>query len=143
MNDQGEWLVVKKKYGGLKGKWSFPAGFVQENESLEGAVVREVKEETGILASVQGVIGVRTGVLEKGISDNMIIFLMRAYSSQIVIQENEISEACFCSPNKLEQDPDSSLLLVEFAKRKPKTLDPYYHFNPGDQFGYKSYTLFL
>ena len=45
-NTQGEWLVVKKSYSGLKGRWSLPAGFVQEGETINEAVVREVKEET-------------------------------------------------------------------------------------------------
>ena len=50
--DDGKWLVVKKTYGGLKGKWSLPAGFVQPGETADEAVVREVKEETGIETEV-------------------------------------------------------------------------------------------
>jgi|GEM_PF-3656922 len=42
-----EVLVVKKTYGGLKGKWSFPAGFVEAGETIDQAAVREVKEENG------------------------------------------------------------------------------------------------
>ena len=50
----GRWLFVKKKYSGLKGKWSLPAGFVNEGETVDEAVKREVLEETGIVAHVKG-----------------------------------------------------------------------------------------
>ena len=52
---EGQWLVVKKRYGGLKGKWSLPAGFVDEGETADEAVIREVKEETGIDCTVKGI----------------------------------------------------------------------------------------
>ncbi|WP_243290442.1 NUDIX domain-containing protein [Bacillus sp. FJAT-47783] len=144
VNERGEWLVVKKTYGGLKGKWSFPAGFVDEGETVEEAIVREVLEETGIRAQVEGVVGIRSGVLQKGISDNMIIFLLQANSTELMIEPKEIQEAEFRTPESLAQDPDSSLLLVEFAKRNvSKQLIPYDHFNPGNHFGYRQYILFL
>ncbi|WP_243387718.1 NUDIX domain-containing protein [Bacillus kexueae] len=143
-NSQGEWLVVKKNYGGLKGKWSFPAGFVDEGETVEEAVIREVKEETGIDAIVNGVIGVRSGVLKKEISDNMIIFHLQAITDTIVIEENEVNEVKFFSPQELLKDPASSLLLIEFARRKELApLHKESNLNPGDHFGYRSYTLFL
>ena len=45
-NSKGEWLVVKKKYSGLKGFWSLPAGFVQEAETVEmDALEAELSEK--------------------------------------------------------------------------------------------------
>ena len=41
-------LLIKRKYEPFKGKWAIPGGFVLESESLEEAVQRELKEETGI-----------------------------------------------------------------------------------------------
>lgn len=41
-------LLIKRKYEPFKGKWAIPGGFVLNNESLEEAVERELKEETGI-----------------------------------------------------------------------------------------------
>jgi 8-oxo-dGTP diphosphatase len=71
VNEADEWLVVKKKYGGLKGKWSLPAGFVQQGEMLDEAAVREIKEETGIDTEVIGFLGMRTGVIHDEVSDNV------------------------------------------------------------------------
>ena len=41
-------LLIKRKYEPFQGKWAIPGGFVQNSESLEEAVTRELKEETGI-----------------------------------------------------------------------------------------------
>lgn len=75
INKKGKWLVVKKKYSGLKGMWSLPAGFVNPGETVDEAAIRETKEETGIRTVSKGIIGVRSGVIQNDISDNMMIFL--------------------------------------------------------------------
>ncbi|WP_347173851.1 NUDIX hydrolase [Polaribacter uvawellassae] len=41
-------LLIKRKYDPFKGQWAIPGGFVENDESLEDAVERELFEETGI-----------------------------------------------------------------------------------------------
>ena len=41
-------LLIKRKIDPFKGQWAIPGGLVMEEESLETAVKRELKEETGI-----------------------------------------------------------------------------------------------
>ncbi len=41
-------LLIKRLYEPFKGKWAIPGGFLLAGESLEQAVERELKEETGI-----------------------------------------------------------------------------------------------
>ena len=41
-------LLIKRKIEPFKGSWAIPGGFLLENESLEDAVQRELKEETGV-----------------------------------------------------------------------------------------------
>ncbi|MCE3227036.1 MAG: hydrolase [Bacteroidetes bacterium] len=41
-------LLIKRKKDPFKGTWAIPGGFVEVDESLEHAVSRELKEETGI-----------------------------------------------------------------------------------------------
>jgi 8-oxo-dGTP diphosphatase len=41
-------LLIKRKNPPFEGMWALPGGFVNMDETLEEAVVRELKEETGI-----------------------------------------------------------------------------------------------
>jgi ADP-ribose pyrophosphatase YjhB (NUDIX family) len=141
----GQWLVVKKRYGGLKGKWSLPAGFVEMGETADEAVIREVLEETGIQCNVKGLIGLRTGVIKGEISDNLLHFLLEPVNEvEVSHQDHELFEAKFMAPEELLLDQDASIILqylirneITFSKQVINDL------NPGDQFGYTAFKLFL
>lgn len=51
-------LLVRRAHPPLQGEWSLPGGGVEVGETLEAAVVREVREETGIAVTVGPVIEV-------------------------------------------------------------------------------------
>ena len=55
--DKGAILLVKRDREPAKGLWSLPGGRVEVGESLREALVREVREETGIEVDVDGMIG--------------------------------------------------------------------------------------
>src|SRR3990170_4509263 len=44
----GKILLEKRKNEPSKGKWTIPGGLVELGESIEEAVIRETKEETGL-----------------------------------------------------------------------------------------------
>lgn len=48
LNKEKKFLVIKRKDGIHGGKWAFPGGIVEKNETNEQALKREVKEETGL-----------------------------------------------------------------------------------------------
>ncbi len=144
VTDDGRWLVVKKRYGGLKGKWSFPAGFVDANETVDEAVKREVLEETGINVKVDGLVGIRSGVIKEKISDNMLLFLCTPLHTDVVYQESELSDAAFKTLEELENDPASSLLIHYCAKLSNlSVLKETNDMDPGQIFNYSSYKLFF
>jgi 8-oxo-dGTP diphosphatase len=138
--DEGKWLVVKKKYGGLKDKWSIPAGFVEAGETVDEAAIREVYEETGIQGETVSLLGIRTGVIRGTTSDNMVVFLLKRKGGTLIPAPNEIETAAFLSPEELKRDPDTSLMLHFFMDDKSHFLHD--QINPGEVFGYTSYKIF-
>jgi 8-oxo-dGTP pyrophosphatase MutT (NUDIX family) len=142
-NEQNEWLVVKKKYGGLKDKWSLPAGFVDEGETVDQAVVREVKEETGLDIEILGVVGVRTGVIHNSISDNMVVFKCKPLSFNIKICEKELFDVQFINKDTLVKKNNISILLPVLIKEESNNvLVEKEEIDPGESFGYTSYKIF-
>ena len=47
-------LLVKRRFEPYKGKWVFPSGFIEYDEDLRGAAVRETLEETGLEVELTG-----------------------------------------------------------------------------------------
>ncbi len=45
IKDGNKVFITERGHGEFKGKWEFPGGKIEEGESAEEAVVREIKEE--------------------------------------------------------------------------------------------------
>jgi 8-oxo-dGTP diphosphatase len=56
VNDEGHVLLVKQSYGHFN--WELPGGGVEPGESAAQAVLREVREETGLSVIVERLVGV-------------------------------------------------------------------------------------
>ncbi len=54
----GKLVMVKRGMEPQIGRWAFPSGFVDRGETVEDAAVREFKEETGLDARLERLIGV-------------------------------------------------------------------------------------
>ena len=53
INDNGEILLIKSPRRG----WEYPGGMVEPGETFQEALIREIKEETGVDAEIIGFIG--------------------------------------------------------------------------------------
>lgn len=98
-------LLIKRRTVPFKGYWALPGGRVEAGESVEEAVVREVKEETGLDIEIIRKIG---EYREKGFKDGVeydytpACFLTKPIGGEIRRQESEIEQIKLV---KLEETP--------------------------------------
>ena len=91
-----------------KGRFSILAGYVDPGESLEEAVAREVREETGVsVTDVQ----YQASQPWPFPSSLMLGFRARATSEEITCDEEEIEEAYWFSREDLRQFPEKGYQL--------------------------------
>lgn len=50
VNDRGELLLGRRAVEPARGQWCLPGGFIEADESMEQAAIRELREETGLQA---------------------------------------------------------------------------------------------
>ena len=74
--------------------WSLPGGAVENDETLEQAVIREVKEETNLIIEVKEVVAVNEALFEeKGHHTIFITFKAKVIEGEIkIIDKEEIIE---------------------------------------------------
>ncbi len=96
-------LLVRQRYGPARGLFLFPGGLVEPGETLDQAVAREVAEETGVEATVRGVIGLRSRC-DGGRNDTYVMFLLEWVAGEPRPDGHEIDDARFFGLVDL-QDP--------------------------------------
>jgi 8-oxo-dGTP pyrophosphatase MutT (NUDIX family) len=88
-------LLVRRATAPFKGYWALVGGRVDTKETAEQAVIREVKEETGLDVEIIGKIG---DYHEKGIKDGIkydyypTCFVVRPIAGKIKRQESEVED---------------------------------------------------
>ena len=51
-------LLIRRRNEPFKGEYALPGGFLEYGETMEDCVIREVREETGIVSEIVGLFGV-------------------------------------------------------------------------------------
>ena len=88
-------LLIKRDTVPFKGYWALPGGRAEPGETVEQAIVREVKEETGLDVTVVRKIG---EYHEQGVQGGVeydyypACFLMKVVGGELKRQESEIQE---------------------------------------------------
>ena len=94
-------LFVRRNYEPGRGTWTLPGGFAEHTETLDEAVKRELREETGIEVEVQGVVGVRTRYTEKH-GAVLVIFRCALAAGEPTADDYEIDAAEFFNAEQIK-----------------------------------------
>ena len=86
-------LLVKASRGFTKGMWNIPGGFVCYAEAPEEGMVREMKEETGLDVRLERLLGVFTQKFGSPYYMRGHMYLARATTTTLRLQEDEIADA--------------------------------------------------
>ena len=111
-------LLVRRSSRRGRGNWQVPGGFVEPNETIEEAVVREVAEEAGVTAEVQGVLGVRNRWDQDVNNSLYIVLLLHPVSGEPCPDNHEVDQCGFFTLEEiraLEQVPAINLEIAERA----------------------------
>ena len=88
-------LLIKRNTIPFKGYWALPGGRMDQGESIEQTIIREVREETGLDVIIVQVVG---DYIEKGIRENVEYeyyprcFEVKPVGGELLKQDSEIQE---------------------------------------------------
>lgn len=111
INPAGFLLVVQRKNEPARGMWSLPGGRVEQGETAEVAVVREVTEETGIFAQVLREVGTVQRAAPGGGIYDIRDFLMVDDSETQPLAADDALDARYVTPAQLRDLPTSPGLI--------------------------------
>ena len=97
-------LLVRRASDPRAGDWALPGGFVEHDETVQAAVQREVFEEAGVEAEVEGLVAVLNRAFDD-VNDTYLICLLRTKNDQAQPDGVEVDEARFFTLEELEDLP--------------------------------------
>ena len=139
----GRLLLVRRLSRRGHGNWQVPGGFVEQDETIEKAVVREVEEEAGVTAEVQGVLGIRNRYDEDGGNSIYVVMLLNGLSGEPKPDMTEVDRAEFFTLEEILDIEQIGAINVEVAKQALSADHRVLFPQAITQAGRGTYTLFL
>ena len=126
-------LMVKEAKKRCYGQWNFPAGHLEENESIKEAAIREIFEETGCKVKLNGVLPVEHEFVN-GENLVMIRFVASLEEENIKFNEQEILDVKWIDINEIKKMKKEEIrgyeLSLKFLKNyEEKNIYPIEVFN--------------
>jgi 8-oxo-dGTP diphosphatase len=98
----GKILLVQRRMRPEIGKWSIPAGFVDQGEDPQETAVREAREETNLNVAIEGLIGVYQNPPAQGGASLFIMYKARLLGGTLQAGD-DAAAAAFFAPDDLPE----------------------------------------
>ncbi len=97
-------LVKQRRLSEDKGKWSFPGGNLNRDESIIDAAKREVKEETNLNIIIKGLVGIYK-------QNDLLIYIFKASATNgnLKYPKDELMDARWFTIKEFSKLKDSEL----------------------------------
>lgn len=124
-NYQGQWLLFRRKRQPLIGQVGFPHGKLHEGESVQQAATRELKEKTGLKASLRHCGDGYITIVEHGSVVSQVMFhcFYGKNPSGRLLTDTKVGHAYWGDPSEVAPDeliksvPD----LIELLRKHPRS----------------------
>lgn len=113
----GRLLLVRRASRRGRGNWQVPGGFIEPDETMEQAVVREVAEEAGVKAEVQGVLGLRNRYAPDIGNSLYVVLLLRPLNGEPKPDGHEVDQAGYFTLEEIRALVQVPAINVEIAER--------------------------
>lgn len=110
-------LLVRRASRHGRGNWQLPGGFIEPDETMEQAVVREVAEETGVLSEVEAVLGLRSRYDPESGNGMYVILLLTPIRGEPIADGREVDHAAYFSLDEIRQLSPLPPVNWEIAQR--------------------------
>ena len=114
---RGEVLMVRRRFEPRAGAWCLPAGFMEYGEAPERCAIRELREETGLLGRIRGMLGVYAGVDDPRVRSVLILYSAERVGGRLKAGDDAI-EAKYFPPSRLPRS-------IAFESHR-RALDEYF-----------------
>lgn len=113
----GHLLLVRRASRHGRGNWQLPGGFIEPDETIEQAVIREVQEEAGVVAEVEGLLGLRNRYDPESGNGVYIILLLRPLGGTPQPDGREVDQAGFFNLDQIRELSPLPPVNWEIAQR--------------------------
>jgi len=98
----GKLLLVRRASRHGRGNWQLPGGFIEPDETIERAVVREVEEEAGVTTEVKAVLGLRSRYDPDSGNGVYVVLLLAPLTGEPRPDGREVDSAQFFSLEQIQ-----------------------------------------
>jgi 8-oxo-dGTP diphosphatase len=116
-------LLIKRKKEPFRGYYALPGGFVNYNEKVEDSIVREVREETGLVTKVEYIFGVYSSPERDPRCHTVsIVYKLKVLGGKLIASQKEVEKLGFFSLQKLNLKLafDHNRIIQDYLARKER-----------------------